>query len=641
MGFQGLAGFGGGGTGLAVSGLAGFSGIDGPNISTVYDDVVRNTSAVRAMSWQTSLTSLGDSLDGEAIFQTPGAHTWTCPSGVTSVSVVCIGGGGGGGMYGSGGGGGGLGYKTNYSVTAGTAYALYVGRGGAGGNSTSPGAGEESYFIGSSTVSGAGGGAGVEGQSDSYAAKANGGSGGSFNGNGGGAGGQGGGVPSRSNNWFAGGGGGAGGYSGTGGDGGNDGDGTAGSGGAAGGGAGDKDPTNNGYAIGGEGGGVFPFGEGSSGSGGTYLSATYSPKPGIEGHGGSGGYDGGNIFASDNPGYYGGGGAGGYTGAAHGIVRIVWPGSSKQFPNTNVGKSTSGFKSYLLWMWGNTYAFNHWHSDKITGLRGSKTQQVKADVWGWSEEDSNNRYFVLNDVYNGKFDWGVTYSQGNLDGSNDYDLIAMKEADSFMKIVEWTGNGSNNRSITHNCGFTPGFIMLFSDSRGTAYVHNYDGTITNWHSYRQDAVTTSNNTEYGTISAINDTSFTLTDGSTDDSQTNESSTYYRAFCFANSSTARVGTYTGGGSGDQNINLGFSNGVKFVLIKRLTGASDECPSVIATKSKGITSGSDRLLTTSNSFGSMGSVSDTLNLVKPLNSGFTVASPMQASGVDFVYFAISDT
>ena len=80
MGFQGLAGFGGGGTGLAVSGLAGFSGIDGPNISTVYDDVVRNTSAVRAMSWQTSLTSLGDSLDGEAIFQTPGAHTWTCPS---------------------------------------------------------------------------------------------------------------------------------------------------------------------------------------------------------------------------------------------------------------------------------------------------------------------------------------------------------------------------------------------------------------------------------------------------------------------------------------------------------------------------------------------------------------------------------
>ena len=52
---------------------------------------------------------------------------WTCPTNVTSVSVVCIGGGGGGngggfGIGGAGGGGGGLGYKNNISVTPGQTY---------------------------------------------------------------------------------------------------------------------------------------------------------------------------------------------------------------------------------------------------------------------------------------------------------------------------------------------------------------------------------------------------------------------------------------------------------------------------------------------------------------------------------------
>ena len=31
---------------------------------------------------------------GESTFTTSGSHTWTCPSGVSSVSVVCVGGGG-------------------------------------------------------------------------------------------------------------------------------------------------------------------------------------------------------------------------------------------------------------------------------------------------------------------------------------------------------------------------------------------------------------------------------------------------------------------------------------------------------------------------------------------------------------------
>lgn len=73
---------------------------------------------------------------GEAVFTEPGFHTWRCPDGVFSVSVVCIGGGGGGDAgspvvgVGGGGGGGALAYRNDIEVVAGTNYQIYVGKGG-------------------------------------------------------------------------------------------------------------------------------------------------------------------------------------------------------------------------------------------------------------------------------------------------------------------------------------------------------------------------------------------------------------------------------------------------------------------------------------------------------------------------------
>ena len=130
---------------------------------------------------------------GQQAYTSAGTYSWTCPSGVTSVSVVCIGGGGGGngGGYGvggaGGGGGGGLGYKNNISVTPGQSYTVVVGGGGAGDYwngppySTDPADnGGDSYFIDATTVKGGGGGGG---NGNSGAA---GGSGGTYVGDGGG-----------------------------------------------------------------------------------------------------------------------------------------------------------------------------------------------------------------------------------------------------------------------------------------------------------------------------------------------------------------------------------------------------------------------------------------------------------------------
>ena len=64
---------------------------------------------------------------GQVAFTTPGGYTWVCPAGVTSVSVVCVGGGSSGnGAIGAAGGGGGLGYKNNIPVTPGQTYNVVV-----------------------------------------------------------------------------------------------------------------------------------------------------------------------------------------------------------------------------------------------------------------------------------------------------------------------------------------------------------------------------------------------------------------------------------------------------------------------------------------------------------------------------------
>jgi hypothetical protein len=225
---------------------------------------------------------------GQDAYTTAGTYTWIAPAGVTSVSVVAVGGGSyfkssGGTFYG--GGGGGLGYKNTITVTPGSSYTVVVGSGE-----------QDSYFISTATVKGG-------------AASGNG-NPGTYTGDGGGNGGSGG-VNSLANL----GGGGAGGYSGNGGNG-SSGIG-AGANGAGGGGGGAGD--------GGAGGGVGILGQGSSGAGGA---------SGVGGGGGSGGGNG----VSNIGGAFGGGGIGGsVTSAGKGAVRIIYPGNTRLFPSANTG----------------------------------------------------------------------------------------------------------------------------------------------------------------------------------------------------------------------------------------------------------------------------------------------------------------
>ncbi len=97
-------------------------------------------------------------------YSTAGSFTWTCPPGVTSVTVQCWGGGGGGydaagsARAGTGGGGGAFAQYTTLSVTPNTSYTVFVGSGG------NPGAsGTDSWFSTNTTVLAKGGTGGSSG----------------------------------------------------------------------------------------------------------------------------------------------------------------------------------------------------------------------------------------------------------------------------------------------------------------------------------------------------------------------------------------------------------------------------------------------------------------------------------------------
>ncbi len=138
----------------------------------IYTDSGRTNKVATTDNITVADTSLGAILGG-AVFHASGwnnteSYSWTVPDGVTSISVVCVGGGGAGETNhdGASGGGGGLAYKNGLAVTPGDTINVYVGGGGfsAGWGQTNPDSGQSSYITYNGTnYAVAGGGEGAQG----------------------------------------------------------------------------------------------------------------------------------------------------------------------------------------------------------------------------------------------------------------------------------------------------------------------------------------------------------------------------------------------------------------------------------------------------------------------------------------------
>ena len=114
------------------------------------------------------LLLFGSNVHGQSPSIYTSSGTWTCPAGVTSVTVEAWGGGGSGktssstkGYAGGGGGGGAYSIRNTVAVTAGTTYTITVGSGGTANNTgTNTSGGASTATFGSTTITAAGGAVG-------------------------------------------------------------------------------------------------------------------------------------------------------------------------------------------------------------------------------------------------------------------------------------------------------------------------------------------------------------------------------------------------------------------------------------------------------------------------------------------------
>jgi len=327
-------------SGMSLTTAGAFTGTVGSDTAGTFTFTVSAATSNGTATRQFTMNYSPAAADAE--YTSSGTYTYTVPTGVTNVSVVCIGAGGGGGLGNSGqaGGGGALAYRNAITVVPGQTATVVVGAGGSrsGNNGTSGGTSTFTYD-GTTTNAGGGGGGGGDG-SGSGGSPGGGGTRGGTN-NGGGNGGAGGQDPG---NFGGPGGGGAGGYSGNGGAGaskpsGSAVNGSAGSGGGGGGGG----CGGQSEVGGGGGGGVGFYGQGTNGAGG--IGQPQNATPGTGGGGGSGGTTG-STGSTSGPGGSGGSYGGGHGGCqvnvqsgtgGTGAVRIIYHPSGASFPSTNVG----------------------------------------------------------------------------------------------------------------------------------------------------------------------------------------------------------------------------------------------------------------------------------------------------------------
>jgi hypothetical protein len=130
------------------------------------------------------------------------------------------------------------------------------------------------------------------------------------------------------------------------------------------------------------------------------------------------------------------------------------------------------------------------------------------------------------------------------------------------------------------------------------------------------------------------TSSVFTVGS--DADVNGSGEDYIAYLFATvAGVSKVGSYTGNGS-SQNIDCGFSNGARFVLIKKTDSSQDW---VVFDSVRGIVSGNDPWIGLNNS----DAETTGYDAVDPYSAGFSVGPDVpgivNANGSLFIFYAIA--
>jgi len=211
--------------------------------------------------------------------------------------------------------------------------------------------------------------------------------------------------------------------------------------------------------------------------------------------------------------------------------------------------------------------------------------------------------------------------------------FSWKRATGYFDVVSYTGDGST-QTINHNLGVVPEMMWVKmrrdpSFTRGWIVYHKDLGTDSNNVVLHLDTSAAQEDGAYFNDERPTDTSFKVVG----DAYVNRSNATYIAYLFATvDGVSKVGTYTGNGT-NQNIDCGFSNGARFVLVKAASAASNW--QVAGDFGNGIVAGSDSLLRFD-----LDNSQVNFDFIDPYSAGFTcTGAQLNSNNVEYIFYAVA--
>ena len=205
-----------------------------------------------------------------------------------------------------------------------------------------------------------------------------------------------------------------------------------------------------------------------------------------------------------------------------------------------------------------------------------------------------------------------------------------RRAPGFFDVVAYTGTDAN-RMVSHNLGVAPE-LMIVKQRSGTAPWAVYCSALGNGQFLEMDFSAASTSSALWNNTTPTSSVFTVgTNG-----RVNVSPQTYVAYLFASlTGISKVGSYTGTGT-TLSVDCGFTNGARFVLIKRTDSTGDW---YVWDTARGIVANNDPYLLLNSTAAEVNNT----DYIDPLSSGFQISSTapaaINANGGSYIYLAIA--
>jgi len=211
-------------------------------------------------------------------------------------------------------------------------------------------------------------------------------------------------------------------------------------------------------------------------------------------------------------------------------------------------------------------------------------------------------------------------------------MFNWKRASNYFDLLQYTGTGTTNL-LSHNLGVVPEMMWIKRrDGSKDWVVYHKDVGITKRLFLNSDARddTDAGNTYYNSTLPTS-TNVTVGGSPSNSGFTNGANDTYIMYLFASlDGISKIGSTTHTSGVDTNIDAGFSNGSRFVMIKRTDSSG---PWYVFNSASGIVSGNDPYIR----FNEKDAEITVTDYIDPLSSGFTLTENL-TSGT-YIYYAIA--